>query len=162
MLNQRGVTLPTGQGEEFANFRNDPIDLGLWTSHGNGSDAGLEQLEIVNRGADGAVFLRDSLALLGHAEIALNGTRRESIEKPVGRSRATADRASAAMKEANFESLFSPGCRDGVLRLMQGPLARENSAVLVAVAVADHHLLNGQACGRRLLAGEAPARQRIF
>ena len=32
----------------------------------------------------------------------------------------------------------------------------------LAVAVADHHLLNGQGCGRHLLAGEAPARQRIF
>ena len=40
-------------------------------------------------------------------------------------------------------------CRDRVLCFVEGPLTRENTAVLVAIAIADHHLLDGPALRQR-------------
>ena len=58
---------------------------------------------------------------------------------------APADRAAASVEEADFDTCIAPDLGQGTLRLVECPLTGEDAAILVAVAVADHDLLHGQA-----------------
>ena len=84
------------------------------------------------------------------------------------RSGAATDCSPAAVEEADLRSVGVARRSDGGLRLVERPLAGENSAILVAVAVADHDLLDGPALGQGenfgaigLVKGEAALRYRM-
>ena len=56
--------------------------------------------------------------------------------------------SASAVEEADLRSMGVAHRSDSRLRLVERPLTGENSAILVAVAVADHDLLDGPALGQ--------------
>ncbi len=94
------------------------------------------------------VLARDDLALLGEADAAVDAARRLREDRVVRRTAAAADRAAAAVEEAQLDAAaVGEGCDERALALVQRPVRREVAAVLVAVGVAEHHLL--QVAARR-------------
>ena len=57
---------------------------------------------------------------------------------------AAADRASASVEKPDFATSLIARQSESLLRLVEGPLTRENAAVFVAVAISDHDLLDRQ------------------
>ena len=169
MTDECSVGIPTGCGEKFAGLAEFAVDESRLVVEGNSRNARLKQLQIVNRGGNGAVFLGNGLTLLGDAQIASRGTLRQSGQKTVGRPRASANCAAASVKKADFDTRVAPDLGQGTLRLVECPLTGEDAAILVAIAIADHDLLNGQAA---LFGGffihafavkiKAPRRDRMF
>src|SRR5688500_5027667 len=67
------------------------------------------------------------------------------------------------MEKADAHAALAPGLGERRLRTVQPPLARENAAVLVAVAVADHHLLHRlRGAPDCALILQAASRHRVF
>ncbi len=106
-------------------------------------DARHEQFQIVGGIEAIGVLLGDRFALLGHAQIALERGVGQCIDEPMGRSRAAADRAAPTVEVAHAYAMTAPDLGQGVLGAIEAPEAGKDAAVLVAVAVADHHLLLG-------------------
>ncbi len=107
------------------------------------------------------VLLRDRLALLGEAEGPVERSGRQGPEEAMGRPCTAADRATSTVEEADRDAHLGTDPSQGFLGAVQTPEARQDAAVLVAVAVADHHLLTrwpliGGTCAER-----AP-RDRVF
>src|SRR5262252_3198817 len=63
------------------------------------------------------------------------------LDEPVLGSAATAHRAAAAVEKADMHAGVTSGSRERRLGAVHRPQAGEDPAVLVAVAVPDHHLL---------------------
>ena len=120
--------------------------------------AGLQQLEMVGRGHPVGVFLRDRLALFGHAQVAADRPRRQRPQEAVRRPGAPADRPAAAVEEADAHAVPPAKLDQSFLRAVEGPETGDEAAVLAAVAVADHHLQHRRRLPRRLrLPGERAA-----
>ena len=66
---------------------------------------------------------------------------RQGPEEAMGRTGAAADRATATVEEADRDARLGTDAGQGLLGAVETPQARQDAAVLVAVAVADHHLL---------------------
>src|SRR5262249_47658587 len=91
------------------------------------------------------IFAGDDLALLGDADLAVHRPARLRDDRVIARSAAAADRAAAAVEQpqANivaFEDLHQPD-----LGFVELPSRRDKAAILVAVGIAQHHLLHGAA-----------------
>ena len=123
---------------------------------------GGEQFEIVGGVDRVAVFLSDGFALLGQADIAIGSTVRQRLDEIMGWPGTAADRTALAMEEADLHSSGLPHLAERILGLVEPPLAGEDAAVLVAVAVADHHLLHRLLGGVfLLLMSQGPPRDRV-
>ncbi len=72
----------------------------------------------------------------------MDAAGRQGIEETVRRPGPSADRAAASVKEADAHPGLVAERGEGGLRPVQRPLAGEDAAFLVAVAVADHDLLD--------------------
>ena len=116
--------------------------------HRKSGDPGEEKFEVVGGGDEVGEFLRNGFSLLSQAYVALDRAMRKSPEEAVSRSGAAADCSSAPVEETDFCSMCGAGRSDGSLCLVERPLAGKNPAVLVAVAIADHDLLDGPSLGR--------------
>ena len=107
---------------------------------GRGGGGGHEELDVVDRGAEVGVFLGDGFALFGHAKEAAEGTLGEGFHEPVGGAGAAAHGAAAAVEEDGADAVVLTGGGEVGLGAVEGPLAREDAAVFIAIGVADHHL----------------------
>ena len=83
----------------------------------------------------------DHLALLGHAQPAVDRTRRLRPDREVGRAAAAADAAAAAVEQRQLDAVPRARGDDLFLRAVELPRRGEPAGVLRRVGVADHHLL---------------------
>ena len=109
---------------------------------------GDDQLELAAADLRIGVFRGDDLALLGHADLAVHRARRLRQDRVIGRSAAAPDRSAAPVEEAHREvregrEEFGERGR-GAIEL---PDARDDSAVLVAVGIAEHDVLRRAGIG---------------
>src|SRR5215469_8091032 len=105
------------------------------------SDAGEKTLQVCGGCQAVGVLLRDHLALFGNAHLTFERAGRLRLEKDVRGSCAAADGAAAAVEKLHLDSGLSRDIGELRLRSAKKPVAGENTAVLVAVAVADHDFL---------------------
>jgi hypothetical protein len=77
--------------------------------------------------------------------ISLKRSGRECIQEEVCRAGSTADRATAPVEESQSNARVGSDLGHGFLGLVEAPLAGHDAAILVAVAVADHDLLDRHA-----------------
>src|SRR5271170_3434214 len=103
-----------------------------------GSD---HQLEIALGEHDVGVLPVQHLALLGDANLALEGAEGLGEDSAMGWASAPADRTSAAMKEAQVNAAFARRLVQCAMGAEDLPGAGEHSAVFIRVGVAQHHLL---------------------
>ena len=89
----------------------------------------------------------DHLALLGDPDLRLHGAARLREDGLVGGAAAAAHRAAAAVEQPQPHAVALERRDERDLRLEQLPARGQVPAVLVAVAVAQHHLLRGIARG---------------
>ncbi len=128
-----------GCGQEAARRARGRVQQGGFEGRG---DQGLE----VPAADLGVGVLRvDDLALLGQPDLAVDRARRLRQDGLVARPAATPDGATAAVEQAQHDARRARQRREqrGQLDLgaVELPVAGEEAAVLVAVAVADHHVL---------------------
>ena len=156
-IDELRISLLTRRCQDFA----DLLDLGAYMRlafflHGKSGDAREKKFEIIGCGDEVGELLGNCFSLLGQADVALDGAVRKRPEEAVSRAGASADCSPTPVEETNFSPVCGSGRSDRGLRLVERPLAGENPAVLVAVAVADHHLLHGPGS----VGGRAPLRGR--
>ena len=106
-----------------------------------GEDRRRQQLHLIGRRAAIGVFERHHLALLGGAETPANGAGRLRSDGVAGRRAAAADRAAAPMEKRDRDAFLDAHRREPRLRFVELPVRRQKAAVLIAVGIADHHLL---------------------
>src|SRR5512144_3068533 len=84
--------------------------------------------------------------------------RRKRIEESMGGTRSSADGPTATVEETDAGAGFPTDGGERFLGPVQHPKTGENTAVLVAVAVTDHHLLHRRCqTVSALLVGKAPS-----
>src|SRR5262245_21668035 len=91
------------------------------------------------------ILAGDDLALLGDADAGFDRACRLRQDGVEARSSAAADRSAAAMKQAQADLVLSEDLDQRHLRLVELPARGQKPAVLVAVGVPDHHLLDATA-----------------
>ena len=112
---------------------------------------GHQRLQVAPADLGMGVLGADDLALLGQADLPAHGARRLRQDGLVAGPAAAADRAAAAVEQpqpdamAGLELIEQAHQRD--LGAVQLPVAGEEAAVLVAVAVAEHDVLLAAAGG---------------
>src|SRR6185503_14739473 len=84
---------------------------------------------------------RDDLALLGQPQAAADAAGRLREDRVVARAAAAADRAAAAVEEAQSHAVRCAGIDERPLRPVDRPARRQIAAVLVAVGIAEHYFL---------------------
>ena len=102
-----------------------------------------QRLQVAARDLRMRIFRGDHLALLRHADLAVHRARWLGEDRLIARAAATPHRAAAAMEQAQLDAtllLDEFRKRDG--SAINFPVAREKTAVLVAVRVAEHDLLH--------------------
>src|SRR5215510_7543347 len=70
-------------------------------------------------------------------------------QEAISGSGAATDRAAAPMEKTDLGAVLVADGSDCLLCFVERPLTRKNTAVLVAIAVADHHLLDRPALRER-------------
>ena len=87
------------------------------------------------------ILAGDDLALLGDAQAARDASRRLREDRLVARPAAAADRAAAAVEQAQLHAVRRRRVDQRALGAIERPVRRQVAAVLVAVGIAEHHLL---------------------
>ena len=107
---------------------------------------GVDDLFEVAFGDSGvAVAIGDHLALLRHAQSAADRPPRLGKDGTIGRAATPADRPAPAVGHLHRDPESAARLDEILLRLVEGPGRLEEAALLVAVGVADHHLLQSAA-----------------
>src|SRR5690606_29105125 len=88
------------------------------------------------------IFRRDDLALLGDADLAVHRTAGLRDDRIIARTTAAADRAAAAMKQPQPHAVALEHLDEADLGLVELPARGDEAAILVAVGIAEHHLLH--------------------
>ena len=83
----------------------------------------------------------DHFALLGQTDLTVDGTRRLRQDGLISRTAATANGASASMEQAQGHAAFVEQRHQREFGAIQLPVRREETAVLIAVRIAEHHFL---------------------
>ena len=83
----------------------------------------------------------NDFSLLGDFDAAAHRPGRLGQDRLVGRAAAAPDGAAAPVKEGQCDTVPSANSDQRTLRAMQRPVGRQEPAVLVGIAVADHYLL---------------------
>ena len=104
-----------------------------------------EDLEIAPAELRIRIFAGDDFALLGDADRALNRARRLGEDRLIAGSAAAADRTAAAMKQAQADIMAPEHFDERHLRFIQFPARGQEAAILVAVGIAEHDLLQAAA-----------------
>ena len=100
-----------------------------------------ERLEIAPADLGIGIFARDDFALLGDADLALHRAARLGEDRVVARAAAAADRAAAAVEQADAHAVLAEDLDQADLGLVQFPARGDEAAVLVGIGIAEHHLL---------------------
>src|SRR6185437_11136848 len=103
---------------------------------------GGENFQIAAGDLGVGIFGGDDLALLGDAYLAVHRTTRLRDDGIIARSAAPADRAAAAMEQPQANAVALEHFDQTDLGLVQLPARRDETAILVAVGIAEHHLLH--------------------
>ena len=104
-----------------------------------------EQLQVVDRRGLMRILLRNRLSLLGQTQIAPERLARKRLNKPIRRTCSSADRPPTSMKETDPHPVLLPDLHQLPLRTTKVHQTCQYPTILVAVAVANHHLPNGVA-----------------
>src|SRR6185437_9449253 len=88
------------------------------------------------------IFGRDDLALLGNADLTVYSAAGLGDDRIIARPAATADRAAAPMEQPQAHAVAFEHVDQADLGLVELPARGDETAVLVAVGVAEHHLLH--------------------
>ena len=102
---------------------------------------GGQHLQIAAADFGVGIFAGDDLALLGDADLAVHragGLRQDGV---IARPAAAADRAAAAVEQPQAHVVALEHLDQFDLGLVELPVRGEVAAVLVAVGIAEHHLL---------------------
>ncbi len=102
---------------------------------------GDHQLQIALGEDDVGVLPVEDFALLGDAQLAGEAVDGLGEDGAMGGASAAADRASAAMEEAERDASFAGHLVQRAVRLPYLPCAGNHAAILVGVGVAEHHFL---------------------
>ncbi len=103
--------------------------------------SGDGQLEVLPGQDRQAVLVGDDLALLGDLHRPVERAVRQGEHRLVGRAATAADRAAAAVEEAQVDPVPGGDVAQPALRAVDLPLRGRDARGLVGVAVAEHHLL---------------------
>ena len=103
--------------------------------------AGRVDLQRPQRDVGQAEQRLQHLALLGHAQRAVDRAGRLRHDRQVGRSAAAADAAAAAVEQRDRDAVAAARGDDRLLRSVEIPAGGEPADVLGRVGVADHHFL---------------------
>src|SRR6185312_15238666 len=87
------------------------------------------------------IFRRDDLALLGDADLAIHGAAGLRDDGVIARPAAAADRAAAAVEQTQAHPVALEHLDEPDLGLVELPAGRYEAAILVAIRIAEHHLL---------------------
>src|ERR1019366_9411096 len=98
-------------------------------------DASQQALQVGGGRQAIGVLLRDHLALFGDAYLSVQRARRQRFQEYVRRAGPAADGSAAAVKEAQLDAGLARHRRQTYLGLAQIPVAGQDAAILVAVAV---------------------------
>src|SRR6516225_9309328 len=115
-----------------------------------------KDLEVASAELGVRVFAGDDLALLGDADGTLHGTRRLSKDRLIAGPAAAADRAAAAVEQAQPDLMAPEHLDERQLRLVEFPAGGQETAILVAVGIAEHDLLHAAAPSSRRLYSRSP------
>ena len=127
-----------------ARFRTDGdcgIVRGVAAGRGRRDHGARDLFEVPPRERGHRVAEADHLALLGEADATVPTRRRARQDRPVRPTAAAGHGAAATVEEPQRDPGVPAGRCQAVLGLLQAPGARPVAAVLVAVAVAEHDLL---------------------
>ena len=116
--------------------------VGVAVAEAGADGTGQQQFQIVGGGDPICVFLGNRFALFGKAQVAADTAVRQGPDEPVRRTGTPADRTAPAVEEPNADTMLDADPGHGGLCPVQAPQTGGYAAVLVAVAVADHHLLD--------------------
>jgi len=100
-----------------------------------------ERFEIAPAKVGVGIFAADDLALLGDPQSAVDaplGLREDCV---VARSAAAPDGAAASVEQSELDAMLAKRLDQVELRAIERPVRRQIAAVLVAVGIAEHHLL---------------------
>ena len=103
---------------------------------------GKHELEVLASQGRKQVLVADDLTLLGHLDLAFERAVRLREDRAVRRAAATSDRAAASVEQAEANAVPAADVAQAPLRLVDLPLRRRDTGLLVRVAVAQHHLLD--------------------
>src|SRR5439155_11505580 len=107
-----------------------------------GAQDGVEGLlQVAMRDPAMPVARERHLALLGDPYSSLHAAPGLAQDRAVGRPAAPADRAPAPMEEQQADAFRAADVGQLALRAIELPVRRDEPAVLVAVGIAEHHLL---------------------
>ena len=87
------------------------------------------------------IFRRDHLALLGDADLPLHSARGLREDGLITRAAAAADGSAAAVEQAQRDPMTAEGVDQRDFRLVELPARGQKAAILVAIGIAEHHLL---------------------
>ena len=104
-----------------------------------------EDLQIAPGKLGVRVFAGDDLALLGDADCALNRAGGLREDRLVAGPAAAADRAAPAVEQAELDVVTAEHLDQRDLRLVELPAGSQETAILVAVRIAEHDLLHAAA-----------------
>ena len=100
-----------------------------------------ERLQVAPAEIGIGIFAGDDLALLGDAETTADAACRLREDRVEARPAAAADGAAAAVEEAQLDAVVAKRVDERELRPIERPVGGQVPAVLVAVGIAEHHLL---------------------
>ncbi len=109
-----------------------------------------QRLEVAPPELGVGILAGDDLALLGDAQPAGDAARRLREDGVEARAAAAADGAATAVEQAQLRAVRAEGLDQQHLAAVELPVGAEVAAVLVAVRVAEHHLLPVAAPGDHL------------
>ena len=99
-----------------------------------------EQFQVVDGRRAMRVLLRDRLPLLGQSQIPLQGLVGQRLDETIRRPSTSTDGATATMEETDAYPMRFADFDKFLLGSSQMYQAGQDAPVLVAVAIADHHL----------------------
>ena len=105
------------------------------------NDGRRQSVEMADRDPGIGVVLGDHLALLGDLETAVESTRREAEDRPVGRPAAAPDRPAATMEEGQLHAMAPGGRDERGLGAVDQPVRGEVARLLVRIGIAEHDFL---------------------
>ena len=106
---------------------------------------GGKDFQIVAADFGVGVFAGDDFALFGDPDLAVHGAARLRENGVVARAAATSHRTAAAVKQAQPHMMALEHLNEADLGFVKLPSGCDESAVLVAVGIAEHHLLHAAA-----------------
>ncbi len=117
------------------------LDLVLVVGQAGFQRGGEQHFQVAAAGIRVAVLGGNHFALFRQADLAGDGAGRLGQDGVVGRTAAAADRAAAAMEQAQADAVLLEDAGQFDLGLVELPAGSQEAAVLVGIGVAEHDLV---------------------